>query len=338
VTSLAIIRLRSIFALLLIAGGIGAAQAEPAQAQLRFCNKTSYVLRAAFAQEAEQAWRVRGWIRLLPGACRAVSNEPVKGKSYYVYAESIMAHKGPIKIWGGTRPFCTGPGTFDLTGTARCDAADQELRRFDRVEPKADEDAWTTDFTESEKFSLNNARIAGTQRLLNDAGYKAGPIDGYLGRRTRSRIDRFKSDHDVDTDEITGDVLLEKLIQVAGEKQSALGFTLCNRTDLTLWSAIGYEENGQMVAKGWWRLAPKACSEVVKDRVPTEVMYTYAQAVTPAGEKIVWGGETPFCTSDVTFDLPAVGACEREGFETRRFEAIDTQGKDGWEHNFELGG
>ena len=75
--------------------------ASPAQAALKLCNRTSYILYAATSSVISPGSTTHGWVRIAPGDCQTAIPEKLKMQSYLVYARSALASSGPGRAWGG---------------------------------------------------------------------------------------------------------------------------------------------------------------------------------------------------------------------------------------------
>jgi uncharacterized membrane protein len=319
-----------------IALGFAAAKPTPAHAQFEYCNQTSYYLFTALGHEARGGnIRTEGWWLVRPGECRVVEREELGDGAYFTYAESHPAHQGGIRTWGGRSRLCTNRGLFTIDEQSSCFQRGFEPREFARINV-GEETSWTTNLTESANYQAESARHAAAQRLLNDLGYNAGSVDGYLGRRTRSAINRFKADHGIEDDTIVSNELLDALIAQAAENQELSGYQFCNRTDIELYAAMGYTEDDAWRTEGWWALEPGTCTKALNDSLPAEQIYTYAVGYDPEGAPIEFGGDYPLCTGDQAFEIVGNGDCESRGYITVGFERVETEGRSGWVQEFVL--
>ena len=308
----------------------------PARAEFEYCNQTSFYLFTALGHEARNGnIRTEGWWLVRPGECRVVEPEPLEGGTYFTYAESHPAHLGGIRTWGGRARLCTNRGLFTIDRQADCFAQSFEPRAFSRIDV-GEETTWTTNLTESANYQPEAARHAAAQRLLNDAGYEAGTVDGYLGRRTRSAINQFKDDLGVEDDTIVSNNLLDALVAQAAEHQELAGYQFCNRTNIPLYAAMGYTEDDAWRTEGWWALAPGTCTKAINDNLPSEQIYTYAVGYTNEGDSVEFGGDYPLCTGDQAFEIVGNADCESRGYVTVGFERVETEGRTGWVQEFVL--
>ncbi len=81
------------------------------------------------------------------------------------------------------------------------------------------------------------------------------------------------------------------------------GIFLCNETAENVYVAIGYEENGHWLSRGWYRFTPRECDSLYLGLLENPHFYYYANS---ESGKTVWGGDGTsdpgyFCTSDDAF-------------------------------------
>ncbi len=317
--------------------GFVAAAPSPAHAQFEYCNQTSFYLFTALGQERDNGTiRSEGWWLVRPGECRTVVSRPLRGSTYFTYAESHPAHLGGIRTWGGRHRLCTGDGLFTVDEHEECFQQGFEPRTFARIRIGS-ETSWTSNLTESDNYQREAARHAGAQRLLNDIGYDVGVVDGYLGRRTRRSIERFKQDYGIRDSTIVSNALLDELVSQAAEVQQETGYQFCNNTEIELWAAMGYAEGNDWHSSGWWSLEPNTCAKTRNDDLPAELIYTYAVGYTEEGDTIEWGGDYPLCTGDQAFEISGNADCESRGYLTVGFQQIATEGRNGWRQSFVMG-
>jgi len=306
-----------------------------AEAALTLCNESSYMLEAAVAHPSGSKWKVEGWWSVQPGACVTALKEPLKKSDYYTFARSIPGHEGGTKAWGGRFAFCTGEDTFSLTNRPNCQQAGLKVLGFSKIETDG-ADEWTSTFTETAGFSANKARIAGIQRLLGDIGYDRVNIDGFMGRRTRLAITKFKKENKLKPDDFLTTELFDGLARAANAKVRAAGLELCNETEQDLFAAVAEPVKTQeaWASRGWYHLTKGSCLRVIKDPLEKQFYYVYAEANVPAGELHVWGGKKEFCTNNIRFSIDSDQNCALRGYDHTGFVEINTDKKVQWKHTF----
>jgi uncharacterized membrane protein len=302
---------------------------HPAWADLKLCNRTSYVLEAATSTIKNTDSLTQGWTRLIPGDCAVAIKGPLGAASYLVYARSSLAHAGPARAWGGAFPVCVKDGDFVLHQTVTqpyCTAADTFALSFAPVKMKARRGDWTMDFDESPLLpSLTAAQLAGVKRLLGDNGYKPGAIDGLPNKQTGAALADFRKKMKFKPD-AGNDVLFTALEKQAEAKSAPQGYALCNDSAEPLLAAIAENGPGKPRSRGWWRIAPKACAHALTTPLSGPV-YLLAQKLN--GTPLVAGGEK-FCTAGVAFDVEGRGDCAARGLAEAGFDLTAGGGRAGY--------
>jgi uncharacterized membrane protein len=303
--------------------------AKGATSDYSFCNRTSYAVSVAVGIRNGGLWATRGWWAVPAGGCTVVIKGALTQPVYYSFARSSFAHTGPIRTWGGTQTLCTGKGNFQ----ANSDGSDTcgpgfEAQDFAKVETNG-KSAWVTTLTEPSPFkSLEQARIAGLQRLLYDFGRFEGPIDGIAGPKFNEAIAQARTTFNVpaSSDTLT---LYTKLLAEASKSQLSAGLTFCNRTQDIVWAALATDSAGKKRSTGWWRLQPQQCEKVIKDKLADRFVYTFAVADRTEGVPQTWNGTTQFCTRESSFEIEDATDCPGRGFVSTGFWQIDTGGRPG---------
>lgn len=318
---------RAILTLLSAAGGL-AGLPSSAFADLTACNKTSYVLEAAVGFVARERDVSRGWIQIEPGQCRVLIEGTLADRTYYTFAHSSPVHTGEMKYFAGTERFCTETGAqnFNVTGRSDCETRGFVTRTFARIDTNGNSD-WTTSFTEAKEFSLDEARIAGVQRLLKDIGASDAPIDGFRGGKTNRAVIAFKRKSGLTEDATLPSALYAALMKTAGTMPKQAGFRFCNQTDQTAWGAVGYEGASDATSTGWFTIPAHGCTDAIKERLRAKFYYSYAESERKNGGLMTWGGDDKFCTAEERFVIRGREGCEKRGYTTRGFMRVDTKGQ-----------
>jgi uncharacterized membrane protein len=312
-------------ALLLFFAAVAAS--APANASLKLCNRTSYILYAAVAASAKPNIVTQGWTRIAPGTCETAVPTPLKSPPYYIYAQSSRSHSGPSRAWGGGNKFCVKHGKFLLATPAlgRCsdDAFDVGFSQIDT--------AGKTDFTETltEKPSLatlDQARIAGLQRLLSDNGYKIATIDGNDDKATETSLASFRRKAKLRRKSTDADVF-NALEKKAGDIVSPAGYSVCNTTPAPFWAAIAQKNGKDWVSRGWWKVPPANCATAITEPLNTDRIYVLADS---PGKKPLVTGKTKFCVTDIAFEIQGRTNCKQRGMREAGFAQTDVKGAEGY--------
>lgn len=311
---------------------------SPARADYKLCNATSYVLAGAIGFQADpknphSEWRSEGWALMRPGTCAPALAGPVRAGSYYIFARSIEAHQGPTKYFSGNEGFCTIPKDFVIAGRETCALRGYDTNDFIRVETKAGEE-WTTTFGEPRDYSLDEARIAGAQRLLKDNGFSISRIDGFAAKATLRSVTAFQRATGREATGRIDDELISALIEGAERERAATGLNICNRTRHLAWAAVGFRAEDEDVSSGWIRIEPGQCAKAIKGRLALRNYFVYAEATDgkgavakERGRVLIWSGATSYCTKATRFEIKGRDSCATRGYDERRFMRVETGGQ-----------
>lgn len=296
--------------------------ATAAKADLRLCNRTSYILYAATARAAGTAVQSQGWTRLAPGDCADVLKASLPPQGVFVYARSSLAHSGPQRAWGGNFPACVRDGDFSLRQPpASCNQADAYAVPFAETGGRPD---FTMTFDEQPAYaSLSAAQLAGVKRLLKDNGYPIAAINAAPDKATEKALNDFRSRMRFPLSAGNAE-LFESLEREAQKKIAPAGYTVCNDGRQDLLVATGEETAKGKVSRGWWRIAPKACVRTITTPLSADAVWLLAESLNGA---VVKGGPERFCVAPQKFEL--TGDCAAPGATQAGFARTPTKGLGG---------
>ncbi len=301
--------------------------AVPARADLKLCNRMSYVVDTAIGVEDGAATSTRGWFRIDPGQCRAVLTGAVTAQHLYVQARALPVY-GPSPLpRAGHADLCVAEGDF-VIAVARACGAGQRATRFTEIRPAEIADGLVAMLAEDADYSDEQARLAGIQRLLVMSGYDANPIDGVTDPKTEAALARFLADRGLGADAANSANFFGLLVDAA-QKPAGSGFSWCNDTAYPVMAALGVEEKGTIVTRGWYRVESGKCLRPeVSGR--SRKLYSFAEAVDGDGrtlrrgdKPLSWGGGTILCTREVKFELMHQKNCVARGLVASGFVAVD---------------
>jgi len=325
----------TICALVLTAG-----LAAPAHADLQLCNRMSYVVETAIGIEDKGAAATRGWFRIDPGHCRVVLQGEVQAETLYVHARALPVYGASPLPQGGHADLCVAPDNFVLAGARTCGGrAGQKLVRFTAIKPSETDKGLTSYLAEEAEYSDDQARDAAIQRLLNIAGYDVSPIDGIRGAKTDAALLQFIADNKL-TPTAAGRADFFDVLIAAAQRPEGIGFVWCNETAHVVMAALGIEENGGVVTRGWYRVEPGKC---LRPEVKGQLrkLYSFAEAIGSNGQPIqrtdrpmAWGGETILCTRNVKFELLDHKDCAGQGLTSTGFASVELAGRSGTKLHF----
>jgi uncharacterized membrane protein len=300
-----------------------------ARADLLICNRMSYVVETALALEEKGAIATRGWLRIDPGQCRTALRGAIESQRILLHAESLPLYGAPPLPQTGHADLCVARGDFIIAAAHTCTRGDQRLARFTEVKPAEGEQGPTVSLSEEAGYDSAQARLAGIQRLLVLAGYDASPIDGIQGKKTETAIGQFLKEHKLAADAANTATFFDTLVEAA-LRPDGFNFVWCNETPYPVMAALGAENRGTIVTRGWFRIEAGRCLRPdVRDK--PRRLYSYAEAIDANGHvvtrgvrRLSWGGDTMLCTRNVRFELSEHGDCTAMGLTAVGFAAVDT--------------
>jgi uncharacterized membrane protein len=314
------------------------ALASPAHADLQICSRMSYVVEAAIAVEAKGAAATRGWFRIDPGACRTVIQGTPPGETLYIHARALPVYGGSPLPQAGHADFCVGADTFTMPATQSCNRTGQHLARFTAIKPSETEKGLVAYLAEDAEYDDTQARDAAIQRLLTIAGYDAGAIDGVRGEKTDQALAQFITDNKLENT-AAGRADFFDLLMAAAQRPNGAGFAWCNETRNVVMAALGFEDHGTVVTRGWYSVAPGKCLRPDLTGKPQR-LYSFGEAVGADGQPLgsgtkttataaqpsSWGGSTILCTRNVKFELSDHKDCGSNGLTATGFATVELAG------------
>jgi uncharacterized membrane protein len=165
--------------------------AVPAYADLKLCNRMSYVVEVAIGIDDKAATATRGWFRIDPAACRVVAQGTLTADRILLNARALGVYgSSPIPQSGGDT-LCIAPDNFVIAAARQCRSG-QSPAPFTQINPtRTDDGNLVAYLAEDSEYDDEQARLAGIQRLLVVAGYDAAPIDGVDGPKTQAALAAF---------------------------------------------------------------------------------------------------------------------------------------------------
>src|SRR3954464_315261 len=110
-------------------------------------------------------------------------------------------------------------------------------------------------------------------------------------------------------------------------------FQICNRMSYVVEAAVGLQEAGALVTRGWYRVDPGQCRATVDGAVNADHFYVPARALPPYGTPpSPQAGNAELCVGKQQFIVPAAGrGCSRAGQQLARFTEVKPYPSDnGW--------
>jgi uncharacterized membrane protein len=304
------------------------ASSEPALADLKLCNRMSYVVEVAIGIDDKAATATRGWFRIDPAACRVVAQGTLTADRILLHARALGVYgSSPIPQNGGDT-LCIAPDNFVIAAARQCRSG-QTPAPFTQVNPtQADDGNLVAYLAEDSEYDDDQARLAGIQRLLVIAGYDAAPIDGVDGPKTQGALAAFLKNRGLTPDIVQAPNFFTMMID-AVQSPSSTGLTWCNDTTHKIMAAVGTDDGKTVISRGWYRIDPGKCLHPDVTGQPRQI-FSFAEAVDAENRTIKlrdkplnWGGSKELCTRESKFETSEQGDCGSRGFAATGFAAVD---------------
>jgi uncharacterized membrane protein len=307
------------------------ASAAPAHADLKLCNRMSYVIEAAIGIDDKAATATRGWFRIDPAACRVVAQGTLTADRILLHARALGVYgASPIPQSGGDT-LCVAPDNFVIAAARQCRSG-QTPAPFTQIKPTTAEDGNLVAYlAEDSEYDDEQARLAAIQRLLVIAGYDAAPIDGVDGPKTQAALAAFLKTKGLAADVVQTPNFFTTMID-AVQSPSATGLTWCNDTPHKVMAAVGTDDGKTVISRGWYRIDPGKCLHPDVTGQPRQI-FSFAEAVDGENRTVKlkdrplnWGGPKELCTRDSKFEINEQSDCGSRGLAVTGFGAVDMSG------------
>jgi uncharacterized membrane protein len=300
----------------------------PALADLKLCNRMSYVIEAAIGIDEKAATATRGWFRIDPASCRVVVQGALAADRVLLNARALGVYGSSPIPQNGTDTLCVAQDNFVIAAARQCRSG-QTPAQFTQITPTQTEDGNLVAYlAEGAEYDEEQARLAGIQRLLVIAGYDAAPIDGVDGPKTQGALAAFLRSRGLSNDVVQSPNFFTTMID-AVQKPSATGLTWCNDTPHKIMAAVATDDGKAVTSRGWYRIDPGKCLHPDVTGQPKQI-FSFAEAVDADNRTIRlkdkplnWGGATQLCTRESKFEVAEQGDCATRGLAAIGFAPVD---------------
>jgi len=304
------------------------ASSLPAFADLKLCNRMSYVVEAAIGIDDKSATATRGWFRIDPAACRVVLQGALTADRILLNARALGVYGASPIPQSGSDALCIAPDNFVIAAARQC-RGNQTPAPFTQITPtRTDDGNLVAYLAEDSEYDDEQARLAGIQRLLVIAGYDAAPIDGVDGPKTQSALAAFLKSRGLSADIVQSQSFFTTMIE-AVQKPSSSGLTWCNDTPHKIMAAVATDDGKAVTSRGWYRIDPGKCLHPDVTGQPKGV-YSFAEAVDGQNRALKyrekplnWGGAKELCTRESKFEISEQGDCGARGLAPIGFAPVD---------------
>ena len=305
--------------------------AAPALADLKLCNRMSYVVEAAIGIDDKSATATRGWFRIDPAACRVVLQGALTADRILLNARALGVYGASPIPQSGNDTLCIAPENFVIAAARQCRTG-QTPAPFTQITPTQTDDGNLVAYlAEGSEYDDEQARLAGIQRLLVIAGYDAAPIDGVDGPKTQGALSAFLKSRGLGLDIVQSPNFFTTMVN-AVQSPSSTGLTWCNDTPHRVMAAVATDDGKIVTSRGWYRIDPGKCLHPDVTGQPKQV-FSFAEAVDGENRTIKlrdkplnWGGPKELCTRENKFEINEQVDCGSRGFTALGFVAVDMSG------------
>jgi uncharacterized membrane protein len=304
------------------------ASSLPAFADLKLCNRMSYVVEAAIGIDDKSATATRGWFRIDPAACRVVLQGALTADRVLLNARALGVYGASPIPQNGNDTLCVAPENFVIAAARQC-RGNQTPVPFTQITPTRTDDGNLVAYLgEDSEYDDEQARLAGIQRLLVIAGHDATPIDGVDGPKTQAALAAFLKSRGLSADIVQSQNFFTTMVE-AVQKPSSTGLTWCNDTPHRIMAAVATDDGKAVTSRGWYRIDPGKCLHPDVTGQPKQV-FSFAEAVDSQNRTVKlrdqplnWGGPKELCTRASKFEVSEQGDCGSRGLAPIGFAPVD---------------
>lgn len=300
----------------------------PALADLKICNRMSYVVEAAIGIDDKAATATRGWFRIDPATCRVVVQGTLSADRVLLNARALGVYGASPIPQNGSDMLCVAQDNFVIAAARQCRNG-QTQAAFTQITPTQGDDGNLVAYlAEDSEYDDEQARLAGIQRLLVVAGYDIGAIDGVDGPKTQAALAAFLKSRGLSSELVASPNFFKTMIDAA-QTPSTSGLTWCNDTPHKVMAAVATDDGKSVTSRGWYRIDPKTCLHPDVAGQPKQI-FSFAEAVDGDNRAIKlkdkplnWGGDRKLCTRETKFETNEQTDCGARGFAATGFGAVD---------------
>ena len=251
--------------------------AVPAYADLKLCNRMSYVVEVAIGIDDKAATATRGWFRIDPATCRVVAQGTLTADRILLNARALGVYGSSPVPQSGADTLCIAQENFVIAAARQCRSG-QTPAPFTPIRPtQTDDGNWVAYLAEDSEYDDEQARLAGIQRLLVVAGYDPAPIDGVDGPKTQAALAAFLKNRGLTSDIVQSPNFFTTMID-AVQSPSSTGLTWCNDTAHRIMAAVATDDGKAVISRGWYRVDSGKCLHPDVTGQPRKT-FSFAEAV-----------------------------------------------------------
>ena len=301
-----------------------------ASADLKLCNRMSYVVDVAIGIDDKSATATRGWFRIDPAQCKVVAQGTLTADRLLLHARVLPLY-GAAPAQTGSDNLCISSDNFVIAAARQCRAG-QTLAPFTTIQPSQTEDGNMVAYlAEDSEYDDEQAKLAAIQRLLSIAGYDTTPIDGVDGPKTQNGLAAFLRSRGLTNDIVNAPNFFEAMV-TGVQAPSPNGLTWCNDTSYKVMASVATDDGKGVIARGWYRIEPGKCLRPDVTGQPKQIL-SFAEAIDDTGRAIRiadkplnWGGPRTLCTRESKFEIRDHADCAARGLTASGYATVDMTG------------
>jgi uncharacterized membrane protein len=299
-----------------------------AKADLKLCNRMSYVIEAAIGIDDKSTTATRGWFRIDPAACRVVLQGALTADRILLNARALAVYGASPLPQNGGDSLCVARDNFVIAAARQCRPG-QTPAAFTQISPtRTDDGNLVAYLAEDSEYDDEQARLAAIQRLLVIGGFDASPIDGVDGPKTQAALSAFLKNRGLAADFVQSPNFFTTMVE-AVQAPSSTGLTWCNDTPHKVMAAVGTDDGKTVTSRGWYRIEPGKCLHPDVTGQPKRI-FSFAEAVDAENRTVRfkdkplnWGGDTQLCTRESKFEVSEQSECNTRGLSSTGFVTVD---------------
>ncbi|MBO6677943.1 DUF1036 domain-containing protein [Parvibaculum sp.] len=112
-------------------------------------------------------------------------------------------------------------------------------------------------------------------------------------------------------------------------------YRFCNKTSYVLDGAIAFEADGAWKSRGWTRIPPGDCTDVLEGSIEERDYFVFARSIDAhKGSIKYFSGNTGFCIVDDAFEIEGRDQCAMRGYDSADFLRVRTTAGENWTTTF----
>ena len=112
-------------------------------------------------------------------------------------------------------------------------------------------------------------------------------------------------------------------------------YKLCNATSFVIRAAVAFRGSEDFVSAGWFTVYPGTCRPIIDKPLIESTYYIHARTVAGhQGPMRHWSGDDRFCIAPGDFDITGASECDKRGFDSAYFYAVDVGSAKTWTTTF----